>query len=167
MAGIAIVGIVVSTALGCKGGTADPNSSIGGPSRTALTGVWTGTIGRSGAVTPIAVRIDATHANDTFTGPITLTLDRVTLRGQVRGSTTSDTLFMPLNINDQATLPNCVVRSGPDMGPDLNFRPVTNSTRTLTATNTMRYINCQGFVPPDPQSDSRVESGVQITLNKQ
>lgn len=162
-------------ACGGRGGGDSPT----GPSvkNTNLTGTWTGTLTRPGTLGPISIRWIATQAagDFRFSGPLSMTYNGVTIdtrlygttgggRDGATGNTTPITIAFSIKL-DQGAAPAFPACSMNSLNIPPNGVPLTAAT-SLTTSFEMQYNTCQGFIPPDPNTSTRVEATT-LTMNKQ
>ena len=150
---------------GSGGGGGNDNPTIIGPSSTGLGGLWTGTLSRPGGLGPIAVRWQATHQGQTFSGPATFGYNNVTISGTISGEIagTPAQWFADIAFND-AALPSCKAgRSAVIAGPGLTVANLA-TTATVLVSNpfAIAYANCQGVL-----GQVNVDEVTQLSLNKQ
>lgn len=166
---ILLAGVLLAVTAGCKGKGGSSGNSLTSPSSTTLSGTWTGTLSRPSGFAPITVQWVATHSGENLTGPVTLTSGNTSvtypLNANVRGGGEQGyNIFWDFRLQPggAVNLPNCSINSS-GAGVTGLREPVTTMT---SSTFRMEYFSCQGFVEPDPPSNSRSEE-TRLTLTKQ
>ena len=159
---------LVGSLSGCRGsggggGNQDPTNI--GPSSTGLSGTWVGTLSRPGGLSSIAVRWQATHQGQSFTGPATFTYNNVTVTGTIGNNIEGSPASWHADIAfTDASLPNCKAGHGNSLaGPAATVQNL-STTATVLVTNTFAivYTNCQGFI-----GQGNVDEPTQLSLSKQ
>jgi hypothetical protein len=174
----AALALLCTAAISACGGNGSGDSPTGpSPTNTNLTGTWTGTLSRPGTLGPISIRWIATQAAGDFrlSGPLSMTYNGVTINtilggtvGGGRDSTTGN--VTPITVAFTIALvqggapgfPACSInsRNSPQ------FTGLPTAPTTLTTSLEMQYSTCQGFIPPDGNTNERIETTT-LTMNKQ